>query len=305
MLVAPLAWSHPGPGIVIDRKGHVFFVHPIRSRIMRIDASGQLTVFAQGEEGRRLSVPHHLVLDAEDNLYSIGDRDGVLWRIAPDGQTTQIYPPNGTPGIGFLGSGGDPFIRDAQGAIYGINSQPDAFTQILEIRSDGRIDILAGGNYGIADGQGGQAEFANLHVGCFALGSDGSLYVTDSLTWVRKISPSGAVSTLADSSGVKLKFKGACGIAFDSTRNLYVADSVERCVYKVTPSGSLSKVASSGGRDGGDGTLSTVNFVEPVGVAVAPDGTLYVLDYIRDDPRVRKISTNGRITTVADTSAKR
>jgi sugar lactone lactonase YvrE len=305
MLGTPLAWSHPGPGIVIDRQGQVFFVHPVRHRIMKLDASGRLTVFAQGEDGRKLSVPHHLVLDAQDNLYSIGDRDGVLWRVSPDGETTQSYPPPGERGIGFLGSGGNPFIREPLGTIYGINSRPDLFTQILAIRPDGRLGVLAGGDYGLADGQGAQAQFGNLHSGCFAFGSDGSLYITDSRTWIRKISLSGTVTTLADSSGVKLRFKGACGIAFDATNNLYVADSVERCVYKVTPRGILSKLAGSGERASRDGPLRTASFVEPVGIAAAPDGTLYVLDYRRDDPLVRKLSPDGLVTTIADTSATR
>jgi sugar lactone lactonase YvrE len=302
LLWAPFAWSHPGPGIVVSQTGQVFLVHPVRHRIMKVDANGKLTILAQGEDGHKLSVPHHLVLDGQDNLYSVGDRDGVAWRITPDGQTTQIYPPAGELGVGFPGWGGDPFIRDLQGTIYWIHSRRDAYTQILEIRSDGRIGILAGGDYGIADGQGTQAKFANLHMGCFALGADGSLYVTDSLTWVRKISSSGTVTTLVDSSGVKLKFKGARGLAFDPAGNLYVADSVERCIYKLTATGSLSRLAGSSRPGSRDGALNSASFLQPVGVAAARDGTIYVLDYLNDDPRVRKISPDGLVTTIADTS---
>jgi sugar lactone lactonase YvrE len=302
LLSGPYAWSHPGPGIVVGRTGEVFFVHPVRHRIMRADTNGNLSVLAQGKDGGKLSVPHHLVLDAQDNLYSVGDRDGVVWRIAPDGQTTQVYPPASELGIRFIGWGGDPFIRDLQGTIYWIHSRPEAYTQILELRSDGRLGILAGGDYGTADGQGAQAKFANLHMGCFALGADGSLYVTDGLTWIRKISSSGAVTTLADSSGVKLKFKGARGLAIDAAGNLYVADSVERRIYKFTAAGSLSRLAGSGESGSRDGALNTASFLEPVGVAAARDGTIYVLDYFNDDPRVRKISPDGLVTTIADTS---
>src|SRR6516225_9270403 len=77
LLSGPYAWSHPGPGIVVGRTGEVFFVHPVRHRIMRADTNGNLSVLAQGKDGGKLSVPHHLVLDAQDNLYSVGDRDGV------------------------------------------------------------------------------------------------------------------------------------------------------------------------------------------------------------------------------------
>jgi DNA-binding beta-propeller fold protein YncE len=305
LLVAPLAWSHPGPGIVIDQKGQIFFVDPTRHRIMRVDAAGKLTVFAQGEDGRKLSVPHHLVLNDQGNLYSIGDSDGVMWRISPDGQTTQVYPVFGGTWIALLGFGGDPFMRDRQGNIYGILSRPDEYTQILEIRVDGRIGILAGGDYGVADGQGAQAKFANLHVGCFALGADGSLYVTDSLTWVRKISRSGAVTTLSGSTGENFRFKGARGVTCDATGSLYVADAAERCIYKITPTGNRFRLAGSGERGSQDGPAQTASFQEPTGVAADSNGAVYVLDYLGEDLSVRKISTERMVTTIAKTPKPR
>src|SRR5215472_18303138 len=125
LLMASLAWSHPGPGIVVNRNGEVFFDYPIRHRIMKIDAAGKVTVFAQGEDGGRLSAPHHLVLDRQDNLYAAGDRDGVIWRIAPSGETTQIYPPDYWHGIGFVGFGGNPFTLDGHGDIFGVNFRQD------------------------------------------------------------------------------------------------------------------------------------------------------------------------------------
>jgi sugar lactone lactonase YvrE len=286
---------------VVDSNGQVFFVHPVRHRIMRVDAAGKLTVFAQGEDGHKLSVPHHLALDSQDNLYSVGDRDGAVWRISPDGRTMQIYPPADRKGIGFFGTGGDPFILDRQGKIYGIYSRLDEYTQILEIGLDGRINILAGGDYGITDGQGIQAKFANLHVGCFACNADGSLYVTDSMIWVRKISPSGSVITLTDSSGEKRRFKGARGLTFDGGGNLYVADSAERCVFKITPAGNLSRLAGSDVRDNPNGPVQRGSFLEPVGVAVDRNGAVYILDYDGDNPMVRKIMPDGAVTTIART----
>jgi DNA-binding beta-propeller fold protein YncE len=299
LVAAPVAWSHPGPGIAIDRQGQVFFVHPVRHRIMRVDVAGKLTVFVQGEESHKLSVPHHLVLDIRENLYSVGDRDGVIWRIAPDGATTRIYPPEDRQGIGFFGRGGDPFILDHQGKIYGIHSRVDEYTQILQVGLDGRINILAGGDYGMADGQGAQAKFANLHVGCLAFSPDGSLYLTDSLVWVRKISPLGTVTTLVDSSGERRRFQSARGLTFDAGGNLYVADGDARCIYKITPRGSLSRVAGSGKRGSQDGAAQTASFLEPVGVAVSRDGAVYVLDYLGDDPNLRKISPDAVVTTIA------
>jgi len=140
---------------------------------------------------------------------------------------------------------------------------------ILQISSNGRIGILAGGDYGISDGQGTQAKFANLHMGCFAFGPDGSLFVTDSLTCVRKITRSGTVTTLADSSGRQLQFRGARGLACDAEGNLYIADSSECRIYKVTVNRGSKPVAGSGKRGLEDGPVQKASFQEPTGVAVS------------------------------------
>src|SRR6266849_7719358 len=79
-------WAHPGAGIVVDAQGQAYFVHGIRNRIMKLNASGELTTLAE------LSNPHHLVWNNEGCLYSVGDRDGQVWKISPDGRTTQVYP---------------------------------------------------------------------------------------------------------------------------------------------------------------------------------------------------------------------
>jgi hypothetical protein len=268
---------------------------------MKVDTTGNLTIFVQGEEGKKLSLPHHLVLDTQDNLYSVGDSDGVIWRITPDAQTTQVYPPTDWRGIGIIGFGGDPFTVDLQGNIFWINYRQEKFTQILKISTDGRITTLAGGDYGLADGQGAQARFGYPHAAGFAWGPDGSLYLTDSLIYVRKITPTGNVTTVADSSGKRVEFKDARGLACDALGNIYVADGSQRRVFQCTPTGKVAVVAGSGQRGGTDGPAAEATFEEPVGVAVAHNGSIYVLDYIRDDPRVRKVSTDRSVTTIATT----
>ena len=82
-LAASPAWSHPGPGILVNGTGRVYFVDGVRHRIMRIDADGKLATFVQGEDGKTLSLPHHLVMDDAGNLYSVGDRDSTVWRFRP------------------------------------------------------------------------------------------------------------------------------------------------------------------------------------------------------------------------------
>jgi hypothetical protein len=74
-----------------------------------------------------------------------------------------------------------------------------------------------------------------------------------------------------------------------------VADSVERYIYKFTATGSLSRLAGSGERGSRDGALSTASFLEPVGVAAARDGTIYVLDYFNDGFSGRRASCLGML----------
>jgi hypothetical protein len=304
--LAVTARSHPGPGIVVDHLGQVYFVHGIKSRIMKVDAAGKLSIFVQGVEGGKLSVPHHLWMDTNENIYSVGDRDSVVWRIAPDGKTTEVYPaPNFKGNIGSIGSGGDPFTLDSLGNIYFVQSNYGEFTQISKLRSDGRITVLAGGAYGSADGRGEDARFGNLHVGSFAWCPDGWLAISDSMTSIRKMAPAGRVFTLTDEKGKKLQFKGARGLASDREGNLFAADGMARQIYKITSAGHRTTVAGTGEPGDQDGPAGKATFLDPAGVFVDSKGTIYVLDYLGDDPRVRKISAEGIVTTIAKTENSR
>jgi hypothetical protein len=272
-------------------------VDGIRNRIVKVDSSGKVTTFVQGEEGGKLSVPHHLVLDKRGNLYSAGDRDGVVWKIEADGKTTQIYPPLNWYGIGFVGSGGDPFTRDDEGKIFAINYRQFVHCQILKIGPDGRLAILAGSDWGYADGNGSQARFRNLHGAGFAWASDGALLITDNQTMVRKIESDGTVTTLAggqekgfsDGAAKEARFNGATGLATDAAGNVYVADSGNRCIRKIAPDGRVSSLAGS----------DKQTFQQPVGVAVSRTRAVYILDYVHENPVVRKITTDGIVTTIA------
>jgi hypothetical protein len=95
---------------------------------------------------------------------------------------------------------------------------------------------------------------------------------------------------------------GAAGIAVDSSGNLYIADEGNDCVRKVSPSAVITTIAGNGNQgfsgDGGPGTSAELYF--PSGVAVAPDGRVYIADSYNQ--RVRQVSTNGTITTLAGVS---
>jgi sugar lactone lactonase YvrE len=293
--------AHPGDGIVVDAEGRTFFVHGGGNRIMKSDASGELTKLAE------LTNPHRLVMDTDGDLYAVSDREGQVWKISPDGQKKLIYPLPDSKPINFIGWGGDPFTLDADGNIYCLSDRRNKHSQILKIGADGRIANFAGGDWGYADGKGSQAQFRSLHYAGFGWTAEGALLVTDHGSSVRKITPDGTVTTLAgskergfaDGAGKEARFKNAVGLAVDAGGNILVADSGNRRIRKIAPDGTVSTLAGSGEGGHKDGSAETATFDGPVGIAVGPDNSIYVLDYKYDHPRVRRISPEGKVTTFA------
>src|SRR5438046_2331713 len=147
---------------------------------------------------------------------------------------------------------------------------------------------LAGAaSIGSADGTGSAARF-NLPSGV-ATASSGNVYVADTLhNTIRKITPSGVVTTLAglagrggsaDGTGRAARFNGPAGVATDSSGNVYVADTSNFTIRKITPAGAVTTLAGIAGSGGSaDGTGSDARFSAPVGVATDSSGNVYVAD---------------------------
>ena len=201
-----------------------------------------------------------------------------------------------------VGMGGDPFTVDRHGNIYAVNSVQDRFTQILRIAPEGRIDVLAGGAWGYADGAGTKAKFADLHGGSMLVAPDGALLLTESGARIRQIAQDGTVTTLAggetrgsaDGPGKEARFDGASGLALDANSNLLVVESVGR-IRKISADGMVTTVAGSAVHGGIDGPLREASFDEPTGIAIGSNGDIFILEPHRS--RVRKIA-HGRVTTI-------
>lgn len=166
------------------------------------------------------------------------------------------------------------------------------------------VPFAGAANAGNLDGAAELARFNDP----FGLAYDpsGNLYVADGgdSNSIRKISPAGMVSTLAgshegyaDGAGANAAFHTPSGLALDASGNLYVADTGNNRIRKITPLGLVSTLAGSGKPGYLDGAASQAQFNGPIAVAVDLHGTVYVADTYND--KIRVITSDGQVTTLA------
>ncbi len=178
---------------------------------------------------------------------------------------------------------------------------------IRKVNPDGSVSTLAGlaGTPGSADGTGSSARF-NQPSG-IALDSAGNLYVADRQnSTIRKLSPTGAVTTLAGQAGnggshdgplQNAQFSKPEGIAVDAAGKVYIADTGNSTIRVIDPAGvvwTLAGLAGSPGSD--DGLGSSARFYHPRGIAVDSLGDVYVTDVMNT---IRRIDPMGLVTTLA------
>jgi sugar lactone lactonase YvrE len=169
------------------------------------------------------------------------------------------------------------------------------------------ITLLAGqlGGFGNVDGTGAAARFN--YIQDVAVDSAGNAYVLDRGV-IRKVTPAGVVTALAgasnafgytDGTGAAARFSNLTGIAIDSANNLYVADTDNQVIRKVTTAGVVTTLAGKAGVGAGfaDGDAATARFGFPADLTVDAAGNLYVVE--RGNLVVRKVTPTGNVTTLA------
>ena len=162
------------------------------------------------------------------------------------------------------------------------------------------------GIYGSMDGTGNAARF--YYPMGVAVDGSGNVFVADQgAHTIRKVTPAGVVTTLAGSAGSRgsvdgtgsaARFNRPTGVAVDGAGNVYVADSQNLTIRKVTPAGMVTTVAGTAGSPGiADGTGTAAQFGQPYGVAVDGAGNVFVAD--QGAHTIRKVTPAGVVTTLA------
>ncbi|MEH6417091.1 hypothetical protein [Pseudomonas sp. CGJS7] len=173
----------------------------------------------------------------------------------------------------------------------------------------GQLELVAGdGVAGLRNGAGAQARFADPFG--LARSGDGTLYVADAgdNNRIRMIRPDGSVATVAgsaegfrDGAGSAAAFNTPSGLALDSLGNLYVADTGNHAIRKISKLGVVSTLAGTGTPGYLDGPGAQAQFNGPIGVAVDQRGRVFVADTYND--RIRLIQPDGTVSTLAGGAA--
>ncbi|WP_414661132.1 immunoglobulin domain-containing protein [Horticoccus sp. 23ND18S-11] len=261
----------------------------------------------------RFNTPTAIVSDASGNLVIADTGNSIIRRMTGAGVVTTAAGLSGFRGS-VDGTGSEARFNSPGGvAVDSIGNifVADTFSHTIRvISSAGVVTTLAGSPSasGGVDGVGNAARFF-LPTGV-ALDTAGNLYVADTNNHaIRRISTGGTVVTFAGSLGtagyvdsnnpLQARFNAPNAIAVDSSNNVYVADSQNNVIRKISVFGVVSTLAGNlngfPGTADGAGTLASFN--RPSGISVDSAGNVYVAD--SNSNTIRRVTSAGEVTTLA------
>ena len=287
----------------INKGGNV----PVSSQGEVITLAGSTTSGCEngiGSEASFLSC-EKILLDKSGNIYVAGVN--MIRKVSAVGEVSYFA---GSAAAGYVNDTGTKakfwsargMDMDSKGNIYVAEMSNHL---IRKITPSGVVSTFAGNYAGYADGNSTDASFYNPYG--LALDAADNIYVADQgNNMIRKITPEGHVSTLAgntisgnaDGTGPDARFNWPEGLCVDGQGNVYVADSYNNMIRKITPDGVVTSLAGSStaiGSINGKGTAAS--FYGPSDIAVDALGYLYVTDVANN--MIRKISPAGDVTTLA------
>jgi uncharacterized protein (TIGR03437 family) len=323
--------------VTMDRSGNLYIADFGNSRIRTINSGGIITTIAgspnapsltEGQEAInvRLNGPTGVAVDSGGNVYlvesGIGSGTGLargdfkVYKISTQGIITALAG-NGQPS--YSGDGGSALRAQLNGAL-GVSTDSAGNLYIADtanhrvrvVAPNGTISTIAGTGVAAFAGDNTSPASAQLKSpGGVVSDATGHVYVADTgNSRIRRIDPGGNIITVAGNGnasyfGDGLPARSASvnqpqGLAIDSTGNIYIADTLDNAVRKVTPDGIIATIAGYGTPtfSGDGGPANKAGLDHPRGVAVDANGNVYIAD--TGNNRIRKIDFLGNISTAVD-----
>ncbi len=319
-----------GPvGVTRDNAGNTYIVDEGSYRVRKVDASGVITTIAgngvpgnSGDGGpatnAHLGVLYGVTVDKTGNVYVVDNSNNRIRKINTAGIISTIA---GTGVVGYTGDGGPAIaaelnspidiVADTSGNLY--------FTDWLnnvvrKIDGAGIITTVVGDGVAGSTGNGGPATASELgRPFRVTMDRNGNLYVASVLfQCICKVDTGGIITIIGGTGAYAIGADGdggpatdatmtsACGLAVDTFGNIYFSDIGNERIRKIDgTTGIISNYAATGAAGyGGDGAAAvTARISTPEAVACDLAGNLYICD--ADNNRVRKVSTDGTMSTFA------
>ena len=310
-------------GVAVDGVGNLYIADVGSNRILKVDAdTGAIsTVAGDGTPGfggdggaavaAQLFFPSGVALDGAGNLYIADGGNNRIRKVDAAGVITTVA---GDGTLGYSGDDGPAVAAQLRPTGVAVDGAGNLYiadggnNRIRKVDSAGVITTVAGdGTLGYS-GDGGAAAAAQLSAPTgVTLDAAGNLYIADGLNHrIRKVDSAGGISTVAGGgpvgdggAAVAAQLFSPSGVALDGAGNLYIADQGNNRIRKVDSAGVISTVAGDGtlGYSGDGGPATAARLFSPDGVASDGAGNLYIADQLNQ--RIRKVDSDGNITTVA------
>ena len=308
--------------VAVDSMGNIFIADSGSECVYKVTTDGLITTVAgnriPGYSGEgtsatnvTLSNPGGLAVDAAGNLFIADQMNQRILEVATNGIITTVA---GDGNYGYAGEGGlatNAMLSNPIGLA--VNDAGDLFianqgnNRISEVATNGTISTVVGNE----NGDGGLANNGTLsNAVCEATDAEGDIFVADSgHQCIRKIGTNGIITTVAGNGNLGYSGDGGwaksstlnnpTGVAVDTAGNLFIADTGNNCVRKVATNGIITTLAGNGhyGYTGDSGPATNAMLEGPTGLASDAGGNLFIAD--QGNQRIREVTTNGIITTVA------
>ena len=311
--------------VAVDGSGSLYIADTRSLRVRKVSADGVITTYAgNGQRGFTgdggaatqafMKAPHGLAFDAAGNLLIVDYGNNVIRRVDAKGIITRVVgstiQAGGDGGAATAAQLSNPrsVALDGKGNIYISDFNNNC---VWKVNAQGIITTLAGTRVPGFSGDGGPGTAAQL-TGPHGIASDaaGNVYIVDSKNnRVRRVGVDGIITTVAGNGQSGAAGDGGLataaavgppsGVALDAAGNLYISQQTAQVIRRVAPSGIITTIAGTGtaGYSGDGGPATQAQMRSPIGIASDSAGNLYVAEQVNNI--IRKIGTNGIITTVA------